>query len=228
MTPSQPVAAPPSASPAAPGRKPRRTQAERRQEAEAKLIEAGLRLVASKGVAGMTLAEVGEAAGFSRGIVAHHFGSKSAFLQALVESAQKRFYEGQRKLAPTPPGIERLLSSAAVQIGRVGHRAAAMNAMIAEAIIHGGELRQDLKAFTAVAATYYATQIQQAAQHGDCDLPSADTEALGFVVLSLLRGLTATLALLEDDEPTQQRVRAASLAVLERAVGIPAAAARRG
>ena len=52
-----------------------RTQSDRRDTAEARILDAALRIVAERGTDGMTLAEVGEAAGYSRGLPAHYFGS---------------------------------------------------------------------------------------------------------------------------------------------------------
>src|SRR5699024_4887137 len=62
----------------------RRTQAERRQEAEKRLLDAALEVVARRGSVRMTLAEVGEVAGYSRGLAAHRFGNKAGLLRALV------------------------------------------------------------------------------------------------------------------------------------------------
>ncbi|MFF3073767.1 TetR/AcrR family transcriptional regulator [Kitasatospora sp. NPDC057904] len=72
---------------ASPGTPSRRTQAERRAQAEAALIAAAARLIAQHGSAGVTLARVGEEAGFSRGLASHYFGSKAALLARLQEEA---------------------------------------------------------------------------------------------------------------------------------------------
>ena len=53
----------------------RRTHAQRREQAEQRLLEAALGIVAQRGSIRMTLAEIGEAAGYSRGLPAHRFGS---------------------------------------------------------------------------------------------------------------------------------------------------------
>ena len=62
----------------------RRTQEERREEAEQRILDAATRLIADKGLDGFTLADVGEAAGFSRGLPAHYFKSKDGLLAAVV------------------------------------------------------------------------------------------------------------------------------------------------
>ena len=41
----------------------------------------------------MTLANVGERAGYSRGLATHHFGSKGALMQRLVDAVTLQFRE---------------------------------------------------------------------------------------------------------------------------------------
>ncbi len=66
----------------------RRTQRERREETQRKVLDAATALIAQHGSRALTLAAVGEAAGYSRGIVSHHFGSRENLLRALVQDAQ--------------------------------------------------------------------------------------------------------------------------------------------
>ncbi|MHA3022536.1 TetR/AcrR family transcriptional regulator [Mycobacterium sp. BMJ-28] len=69
----------------------RRTQEERRGEAERRLITAAAELVAEIGPARVTLALVGERAGYSRGLATHHFGSKSALMERVVDEVGRQF-----------------------------------------------------------------------------------------------------------------------------------------
>jgi AcrR family transcriptional regulator len=71
----------------------RRTQVERRAEAEQGLLAAAVRLFASKGIDQTSLADIGEEAGYSRGLVNHHFGTKAALVERLAEQTQRRFAE---------------------------------------------------------------------------------------------------------------------------------------
>jgi AcrR family transcriptional regulator len=77
----------------------RRTQAERREQAERRLLDAALAVVARRGSVRMTLAEVGEAAGYSRGLPAHRFGSKAGLLRALAAHIGELF-RSQREAGP--------------------------------------------------------------------------------------------------------------------------------
>lgn len=67
----------------------RRTQAERRAETRTRVLDAATHLVAAHGSRAVSLAAVGEAAGYSRGIVNHHFGSKARLLEELIKYTQQ-------------------------------------------------------------------------------------------------------------------------------------------
>ena len=88
---------------------PHRTQQERREEAELRLLEAARQIIARKGWVGMTLAEVGEAAGFSRGLAAHHFGSKSMLLRAVAAYINQTFLREIQSSMPQQEGVHALL-----------------------------------------------------------------------------------------------------------------------
>lgn len=70
-----------------------RTQEVRRAEAEQRLVAAAAEMVGEIGPSRVTLANVGERAGYSRGLATHHFGSKGALMQRLVESVTHQFRE---------------------------------------------------------------------------------------------------------------------------------------
>ncbi len=69
----------------------RRTQAERRTVAKDGLLGAAAELFAEQGVVETSLAQIGERAGYSRGLANHHFGSKSELIERLVERVQTGF-----------------------------------------------------------------------------------------------------------------------------------------
>ena len=95
----------------------RRTQKERRDQAEAALLAAAAELVVEQGVRSLTLARVSERAGYSRGLVTHHFGSKQALLERLARSTQTGFVPG---LDGLPPGLDRLLRLIDGYLGALG------------------------------------------------------------------------------------------------------------
>jgi AcrR family transcriptional regulator len=95
----------------------RRTQQERRDQAEAALLTAAAELIVEHGVRSLTLARVGERAGYSRGIVTHHFGTKQALVERLARATQTGFVPD---LGDVPPGLDRLLRLIDGYLGELG------------------------------------------------------------------------------------------------------------
>lgn len=62
----------------------RRTQAQRRDAARSAIIDTAVELLGAGGYRNLTLAELGERAGYSRSLAAHYFGSKPKLLIAVV------------------------------------------------------------------------------------------------------------------------------------------------
>ncbi|RNG31589.1 TetR/AcrR family transcriptional regulator [Streptomyces botrytidirepellens] len=95
----------------------RRTQQQRRDQAESALLNAAAELVVEQGVRALTLARVSERAGYSRGLVTHHFGSKQALIERLAHATQAGFVPGLDRL---PPGLDRLLRLIDGYLGALG------------------------------------------------------------------------------------------------------------
>jgi AcrR family transcriptional regulator len=64
----------------------RRSQAERREESDRRMLRAAAELIARQGLSGTTLADIGQAAGYSRGLPVWRYGSKAGLIAALLES----------------------------------------------------------------------------------------------------------------------------------------------
>jgi AcrR family transcriptional regulator len=62
----------------------RRTQRQRRNQAEAALLDAAARLFARRGVDRTSLADISQEAGYSPRLITHHFGSKAALVDRLI------------------------------------------------------------------------------------------------------------------------------------------------
>ncbi|WP_369213143.1 TetR/AcrR family transcriptional regulator [Streptomyces flavofungini] len=105
----------------------RRTQQQRREEAEAALLAAAADLIGEEGVHSLTLARVGDRAGYSRGLVSHHFGSKGALVERLARSAQSGFVPGLEGL---PPGLDRLLRLIDGYVNELGRMDASARAFL--------------------------------------------------------------------------------------------------
>jgi AcrR family transcriptional regulator len=91
-----------------------RTHAERRLEAETRIVQAAFDIVARRGVDQLTLAEAGEEAGYSRALPAHYFETREALLAAVAQHAvnnyRKRLIEQK---VTAEDGVNSLLASIA-------------------------------------------------------------------------------------------------------------------
>ncbi|MEM7100474.1 MAG: TetR/AcrR family transcriptional regulator [Pseudomonadota bacterium] len=89
-------------------KKPARTQQDRKDQAEEALLNAAEHLITEQGIEKTSLAQIGELAGYSRGLVNHHFGSKNALLARLSERMQRDFAKSQGE-SRQRNGLETLL-----------------------------------------------------------------------------------------------------------------------
>lgn len=88
----------------------RRKQADRRAEAEDRLVAAAIELIAKRGVDGLRLAELGAIAGYSRALPAHYFGHKENLIQAIIRRIIDQHYRNARELPSDAPGLGRVTS----------------------------------------------------------------------------------------------------------------------
>ena len=89
-----------------------RTHAERRREAESRIVQAAFEIVARRGVDQLTLAEAGEEAGYSRALPAHYFENREALLAAVAEQAVKSYRRRwSERNAAARDGLDSLLGA---------------------------------------------------------------------------------------------------------------------
>ncbi|WP_369140056.1 TetR/AcrR family transcriptional regulator [Modestobacter versicolor] len=164
----------------------RRTQQERRAETERRVIAAAVRLIAQRGSRAVTLGEVGREAGYSRGIVHSHFGSREQLLDAVVRHAQ-------RFDVPEVPGnaLDRLAGVVHAYLDQLRSRGPATGAFLllwAESVaadpVLGPLFAERDTAFRADLARYVADGAADGSVRAD-----ADPAATAAVLLGMLRGL---------------------------------------
>lgn len=97
MPASQPVARP-----------VRRTQEERTALSDQRMLEAAIALIVQNGLAGTTLAAIGEKAGYSRGLVTHRFGSKAGLLAHVHDTVMAEWIERVQHAVGTHCGADAL------------------------------------------------------------------------------------------------------------------------
>ncbi|AYC34095.1 TetR/AcrR family transcriptional regulator [Pseudomonas cavernae] len=171
---------------------PRRTQTERRAEAEQRLLLAARKIVARKGWVGMTLAEVGEEAGYSRGLAAHHFGSKAGLLRALAGFVNTSFVAMVDAEVPQRrPGMDVLKGFISVYLGRSDSdwtNTRALLALMAEAVTEDSETVQVLAEYNRSVQDYLARQVRTGIANGEIR-PGVDPLATAALILGAMRGM---------------------------------------
>ena len=187
----------------------RRTQTERREEAERRLLAAALDIVARRGSVRMTLAEVGEAAGYSRGLPAHRFGSKAGLLQALAGYIGERFGQQRARGARPAAGLAAILGNIHFYFSRRGGAWTATRALMVmmsevcmappaqpatdppaapAAAKHDAGLRADVAAYNRSALAWFEQHLRTGMAQGEI---AADTDPAltAVILLGAMRGV---------------------------------------
>jgi len=179
---------------------PRRTQAERREQSEHRILEAAVELVALKGAYAVTLAEIGERAGYSRGLPAHRFGNKTNLMKALAQHLSVNFSVFTDRSAPAELGRQRLEFMSEAYLfrkdkGWVGGYALIM--LIAEARLIDEDLASYMVKYNREVVSYLRKNIIVAIKNGDISSCRDPSETAKFL-LSVFRG--AALMRIVDPE----------------------------
>lgn len=168
-----------------------RTQVQRRTESEQRLVDAALRVLARRGWVGMTLAQVGESAGVSRGLASHHFGNKAGLLRALTLQINERFERAMQASPPTTPGLEAVLNYVSVYLGRKDRKWTTTRTLLllmAEALIEGSENAEVLAGYMKRMFDYLEENIRIGIEAGEIHrgiLPRLGAET----VIGTMRGV---------------------------------------
>lgn len=168
-----------------------RTQLERRSEAEGRLLATARELVARRGWAGTTLAEVGEAAGYSRGLAGHYFGSKTGLLRAITLQINNTLMEELEKAQPAEAGLEAILSFISVYLGRrdpTWTNTRTLLLLMTEALLEGSENADQMVIFNASMFHYLEKNIRIGIEKGEIDKSVSAPLGAEFVV-GTLRGM---------------------------------------
>lgn len=168
----------------------RRTQQERRDETERKVLAAATALIAVRGSRALSLAEVGESAGYSRGIVTHHFGNRENLLRAVMRDAQRFTLPDGRESA-----LEWITDTVRAYLTNVTSRrpsAAAFLQMWGEAIAADPVLMPLFAEHDAGFRRLFAEKVREGVGDGSVRA-DADAEAMAVLLVGLLRGIALQL-----------------------------------
>lgn len=204
---------------------PRVSHAERRSQAESNTLEAALQLVSERGSLAMTLAEVGERAGYSRSLPAHYFGSKDGLVAALAEYMIDRFTRVVLQGPKPKQGLEAVLTRVNVYLSAAADEPMqfrALQVLMTEAITGNAssETRNSLATVNNAVIEYFERQILAGQRQGEID-PSRPARDTAVVAVGILRGVLAMWFL--DPSFDLRGVRDLTLADMRRLLAPPGA-----
>lgn len=163
----------------------RRTQANRRAETRRRVLDAATSLVAAHGSRAVSLAAVGEAAGYSRGIVNHHFGSKARLLEELIK------YTQQFDVATdAPTGLGRLTEFVEAYLGGMHDRSPRSEAFLRMWSESAGAEPSLAQLFTERDSTFrsfLAQHVRDGLSDGSIEA-GVDPDLAAVAIIGLLRG----------------------------------------
>ena len=89
----------------------RLTQAERTALSDARMLEVAISLIVERGTEKTTLKEVGELAGYSRGLAGYRFGSKQGLFSFVVHAISEEWLQELKKVTEGKVGIDAIRSA---------------------------------------------------------------------------------------------------------------------
>jgi AcrR family transcriptional regulator len=195
--------------------RPRRTQQERRAATERRILDAAVHLIASSGSSAVSLADVGEAAGYSRGIVTHQFGTRDEMLRQVVRYAQQSFVPPETDAR----GLELLLVTVDAYLGYLMAETPAGRAFLlmwGEAAAPDSSLRPIFAERDAWFRDLLRDYIGEGVREGSIRA-GTDPDAAAMAVMSQLRGIGLEL-MISPSAPRAETVRAETVAMVRRAL----------
>lgn len=169
----------------------RRTQATRRRESDRRMLSAAARLFAGRGVSGTSLADVGVAAGYSRGLPVERFGSKLGLITALLDSMDAWFQAHIVRALKDAKGMKAVrlrMEAHLASVDRDAISTAALYSVYAESLFVMSELQPHVAAVTGRWREGLAANLRQARRAGEIGR-RVDCDAEARFLLSAMRGL---------------------------------------
>ena len=156
----------------------RRTQAERTALSDARMFDAAMQLIVEQGTHATTLKEVGERAGYSRGLASSRFGSKDALFGQLVLHFNTSWTRELANKVGTRGGAQACLAALRAVEGFLSSHSGYMQAMYIlwfESISSHNDVRDHLAAYHEIYRSDVAHWVEEGIASGEIDA-SVDAE----------------------------------------------------
>ena len=197
----------------------RRTHVERREEAERKMLDAAVKIVAARGLEELTLAECGQAAGYSRGLAAHYFGCKDDLIAGIATHIVDKYSIKLQSEGRSKRGLQGLIDSALFYVDNGKTNVETLRAFYA--VLSSASKQSKLT--TAIAGLNrdsvigFAALIRDGVQRGEIRA-DVDADAQAALLLAALRG-AMSLWLLDPEHVDLETIKQELTNNLRRSLG---------
>lgn len=89
----------------------KRTQAERTAQSDGLMLDAAIRLIVERGTAGTHLKDVGEMAGYSRGLASYRFGNKAGLFTFIIHAVGEQWLRELGVAVQGKEGLDAILAA---------------------------------------------------------------------------------------------------------------------
>ncbi len=175
---------------AGPKERKRRTQAERTALSDQRMFDAAISLINERGTQKTTLKEIGELAGYSRGLANYRFGSKESLLDELFTRFDKRWKAHLQSYVADQSGIAALRAAARALrdfLKRESNYMRAMYVLWYESLGHESTIRNRLAGHHDVYRKDAAKWLRQGIAGGEID-PKINPEQFAVQYCSFIFG----------------------------------------
>ncbi len=181
----------------APPENDRRTKAELREEAIRKMIDAAIRLIAEKGASGLSIAEVGRAAGYSHSLPNYHFKTKKQLLLDVYSFIVSDYLRVSKNRMTTQtgrtvrPGLDFLEATVRSYFGLSDTPGArAIHVLWAESVSSMPELHDEIRESNRRNLDHLEAHVRIGIERGEIDA-SVDPASTAVMLMGQLRGVLA-------------------------------------
>lgn len=169
-----------------------RTQEQRREESVSRMVQAAIELISEKGLAGLTMNEVGTKAGYSRGLAHNHFGSKEKLLEECLEQLSREFNAQRKKDGSDTRGIHGIYSLVDAYTQRPENAVNNIRAMffiVLDSSVADSPLHGFVHDYNEKNMAYVEYKLNEAKTLGQIRA-DVDAKSAAFILMSLLRGIS--------------------------------------
>lgn len=198
----------------------RRTQAERSETSRRRLLDAAFDLMIERGSLRFTLSDVGERAGYSRGLPSQVFGSKTGLMQDLVQHLITISLE-LPSITPELEGFHAVLNRVSIILKAPPAQkriSLSLQVLIAEAHNTNSPIREAVASLARISAGYVSKNLRIGVEAGDVR-PDINPRAQAILVMSAVHGALRQW-LIDPDRIATEDLRLEMLSSVIRSVAV--------